>query len=33
MPYDPGLAERKEDIIGLHPDMEDKKMIGGMACL
>ncbi len=30
MAYDTGLAERMAAIIGLRPDMEEKKMFGGI---
>lgn len=30
MAYDPGLAERIAEFIGLRPDMEEKKMFGGI---
>jgi len=30
MAYDPGLAERLAALIGLRPDMEEKKMFGGI---
>lgn len=30
MAYDTGLAERMAGLIGLRPDMEEKKMFGGI---
>ena len=30
MPYDPALAERLARVIGVRPDMEEKKMFGGV---
>lgn len=30
MPYDPGLAERVAELIGLDPGIEEKKMFGGL---
>ncbi|MGV7221925.1 MAG: TfoX/Sxy family protein [Nitrospinales bacterium] len=30
MPYDPGLAERLEEVLSERPYMEEKKMFGGI---
>jgi TfoX/Sxy family transcriptional regulator of competence genes len=30
MPYDPGLAERLEEVLADHFNMEEKKMFGGI---
>ena len=30
MPYDPGLAERLEEVLSDRPYMEEKKMFGGI---
>jgi TfoX/Sxy family transcriptional regulator of competence genes len=30
MPYDPGLAERLEEVLSEHPYMTEKKMFGGI---
>lgn len=33
MAFDPGLAERLVSLVGIRPDIEEKKMFGGLAFL
>ena len=33
MPYDEGLAERIREMLGMRPDLSEKKMFGGLCLL